>query len=131
MCDSKTSYDHCVEGFYGKCQEGFGSCSLIDPPSCTNNGSITDRVVGYYQVSNLQYRLCDQVTPDQINTKGFTHLFFAFASIDPSTYEVTPVRSSDADVYSNFTDLKSSKLETWIAIGGSLIGKSGEYNTTW
>lgn len=81
--------------------------------------------------SNTRDRLCDRVSPSQIDTTGFTHLYFAFAEIDPKTYGVISVNGGDADRYEEFTKLQSSSLETWIAIGGFDFSDPGSTRHTW
>lgn len=72
------------------------------------------------------------MTPQQINTAGYTHLYFAFASINPATYQVEPADSQDEALYTQFTSLKSSTLQTWIAVGGGDFSRPGEPTfTTW
>lgn len=71
------------------------------------------------------------MTSAQINTTGLTHLYLAFANIDPSSFAVVPVDASDVVVYTQFTALKSSSLQTWIAIGGFDFSDVGATHTTW
>ncbi|KAI6091579.1 hypothetical protein F4821DRAFT_226439 [Hypoxylon rubiginosum] len=99
------------------CQQGFGSCSTISAPSCGGSSAL-GRSIAYYQVGNNYGRECQRISPSQIDTTGLTHLNLAFASIDPTTFEVVPVDSRDVPYYTQFTALKSSNLQTWIAIGG-------------
>jgi chitinase len=51
---------------------------------------------------------------------GLTHLNFAFAFFDPKTFQISPMDSNSASLYSRFTALKSKKasLQTWISVGG-------------
>lgn len=112
------------------CQEGFGSCSTVAAPSC-GGSSATGRSIGYYQVSNSYSRQCQRITPSQIDTTGLTHLNLAFASIDPSSFEVVPVDSRDVALYTEFTALKTSTLQTWISIGGWDFNDPGPTQTTW
>jgi chitinase len=58
-------------------------------------------------------------------------LYFAFASINPSTYQITPSNPADTTLMTEFTALKSSTLETWIAIGGFDFSDVGSTHTTW
>lgn len=53
-------------------------------------------------------------------TGAYTHLNFAFAFVDLSTFQVAPMASTDVDLYTRFTGLKDSTpgLQTWISIGG-------------
>ncbi|KAH6994560.1 hypothetical protein EDB82DRAFT_556830 [Fusarium venenatum] len=98
------------------CQEGFGSCTRIEPPSCQGASTLV-RSIGYYNFANLRFRQCNRITPKQIRTEGFTHLYGAFAAIDPDTFAVKPWHEDDLELYKEFTGLKNKGLETWIAIG--------------
>ncbi|KAH8666888.1 hypothetical protein BX600DRAFT_511777 [Xylariales sp. PMI_506] len=118
-----TTSDFCINADPGgltlPCQEGYGLCEIVDPPSCATSEDTTGgRTIGYYQGSNVYNRLCNTVLPSQITTDGYSHLYFAFASIDPDTFEVVASDDRDVDLYTQFTALKGPSLETWIAIGG-------------
>lgn len=67
---------------------------------------------------NTRERSCDKVRPSQINTKGLTHLYYAFVFFHPTTFEIVPMNDADIPLYKEFTDLKTNKLQTWVAIGG-------------
>jgi len=85
-CGTEDVLCHDPEPQYGKtpCQTGYGACAKISAPSCgESSGIASGRRVGYYQGWNSRERVCDKVLPGQINTKGLTHLFFAFAFFDP------------------------------------------------
>lgn len=58
--------------------------------------------------------------PEGIPTAAYTHLNYAFAFIDPSSFNVAPMASIDVALYKRFTGLKDSNpgLQTWISIGG-------------
>ncbi|KPM40559.1 hypothetical protein AK830_g5976 [Neonectria ditissima] len=102
------------------CQAGYGSCSIASSPSCAKGGGSTNgRMIGYYQSWNVRTRKCDTKTPKQLDTKGFTHLFYSFAFIDPTSFKVVPAHDDDPKQMREFTALsKDGKLKTWIAIGG-------------
>lgn len=87
-------------------QEGFGSCSLVSPPSCGGTSAL-GRSIAYYQVGNNYGRECQRISPAQINTTGLTHLNLAFASIDPTTFAVVPSDPRDVPYYTQFTALKT------------------------
>lgn len=58
--------------------------------------------------------------PSQIPLGYYTHLNFAFASIDPDSFQMAPMSSDVADLYQDVTFLKQSQpdLKVWISIGG-------------
>ncbi|KAH8801778.1 hypothetical protein F5884DRAFT_904594 [Xylogone sp. PMI_703] len=114
------------------CQEGFGACAITPPPSCGASGSSNGRTIAYYQSSNVRTRLCNRIDPAHINTTGLTHLYFAFASIDPTSFAIVPADPGDVPMYSEFTALQTPALETWIAVGGfDFSDAAAATHTTW
>ncbi|KAF1997002.1 glycoside hydrolase family 18 protein [Amniculicola lignicola CBS 123094] len=84
VCCSYSGYcgveqDYCNGGTNTPCQQGFGSCQTIAAPSCGGN-SAASRSIGYYQLANVRDRQCNRIAPKEINTKGLTHLYAAFAT---------------------------------------------------
>lgn len=69
--------------------------------------------------------------PAQINTTGLTHLYYAFAGFDPEYFNIVPSNPGDVAAYKDFTGLKTAKLQTWIAIGGSAFSDPGPTHTAW
>ncbi|KAF1985932.1 glycoside hydrolase family 18 protein, partial [Aulographum hederae CBS 113979] len=121
------------EGFDTPCQDGFGGCQVKPSPSCgAGSGTASNgRKIGYWQSWNVRQRACNRIMPDQIVTDGFTHLYFAFASIDPNTYNIRTYHSDDERLFPLFTALKTDKMQTWIAIGGFDFSDPGPTHTTW
>ncbi|KAI8310233.1 Chitotriosidase-1 [Colletotrichum sp. SAR11_240] len=115
-------YCHNADPLHGTlpCQAGYGSCAITGSPSCAQgSGSSKGRTIGYYQSWNARTRLCNRVTPKQLDTKGYTHLFFSFAFIDPAAFTIATAHPDDVPLMKEFTDLsKDGKLQTWIAVGG-------------
>ncbi|KAH8811227.1 hypothetical protein F5884DRAFT_749620 [Xylogone sp. PMI_703] len=103
-------------GFCGTTEEFCGD-AIVPNPSC--GGATVKRNIGYYEGwSNT--RVCDVMEPESIMASGYTHLNFAFASIDPNTFEVVPASATDVALYSRLTGLKRIYpfLQVWISIGG-------------
>ncbi|KAF2855392.1 glycoside hydrolase family 18 protein [Plenodomus tracheiphilus IPT5] len=114
------------------CQQGFGSCEVKKGRTCGLGSATTNgRNIGYYQGSNTRNRFCNQIRPNDIDSKGYTHLYYAFASIDPTSYGVVPGDSRDIPIYTEFTALKSRGLQTWIAVGGYDFSDIGSTHETW
>ena len=65
-------------------------------------------------------RPCDTVPPEDIPVGAYTHINFAFASIDPSSFVVTPAGPDQIDLYKRTTALKEQdpSLKVWISVGG-------------
>ncbi|KAL8918458.1 MAG: hypothetical protein Q9208_007364 [Pyrenodesmia sp. 3 TL-2023] len=127
---------HCInadpQGQTTPCQQGFGGCTIVPPPSCgKTSGTSSGRKIAYYQSWNVRLRNCNRVSPKQIKTDGLTHLNFAFASIDPGTFHIVPAMPDDVAMYTEFTALKTAQLQTWIAIGGFDFSDVGPTHTTW
>ena len=60
------------------------------------------------------------VPPEQLPAGAYSHLNFAFAFVDPSSYKIAPMSALDTTLYPRFTGLKDTNpgLQTWISIGG-------------
>lgn len=63
--------------------------------------------------------------PSTINTTGLTNINFAFALFDAVNFDFYPERGSDDSIYKDFTALKTSTLQAWIAIGGGAFNVRG------
>ncbi|CAE7012155.1 chitinase [Pyrenophora teres f. teres] len=101
------------------CQAGFGSCKVKSGRTCgVGSGSTGGRTIGYYQGSNTRDRLCNHIYPNDIVTTGYTHLYYAFASINPTSFAVTNADPGDIALYTQFTALQKKGIKTWIAVGG-------------
>jgi GH18 family chitinase len=47
------------------------------------------------------------MTPESIPWGAYTHINFAFASIDPNSFQVVPADPGDLELYSRLTNLKT------------------------
>ncbi|KAK8097736.1 uncharacterized protein PG998_013222 [Apiospora kogelbergensis] len=119
VCCSKFGFcgstdDFCESG----CQKGFGGCGKVKRPGCSGN-SVAKRVIGYYE-SWAATRKCQPVLPEDLNLNGFTHINFAFAFFDPSSFQIAPMDSHSGTLLGRFTALKDTRsgLQTWISVGG-------------
>lgn len=66
-----------------------------------------------------------------VATDIYTHLYYSFASVDPNTFHIKPWDDADIPSMKEFTALKSSALQTWIAVGGYTFSDPGPTHTTW
>lgn len=110
------------------CCSQFGHCGTtkdfcgnktVKAPSCDKNHFMT-RMVGYYEGWSTYTRSCDQFYPEQIPNGAYSHINFAFASIDPKTFHVVPADDRDKLLYARTTALKQRdpNLQVFISIGG-------------
>jgi GH18 family chitinase len=72
-------------------------------------------------------RPCHSFYPEQIPVGVYTHLNYAFASIDPKTFEVLPPSTYEKDLMKRLTALKRSDpdLKVYIAVGGWTFNDPG------
>ncbi|KAI9146948.1 oviduct-specific glycoprotein [Paramyrothecium foliicola] len=129
-------YCHNADPLHGTlpCQAGYGSCAITGPPSCPKgSGSSKGRTIGYYQSWNARTRECNKVLPKQLDTKGYTHLFFSFAFINPSSFHLEPAHPDDIELMKEFTSLSKDRgVKTWIAVGGfDFSNKEAATHRTW
>ncbi|KAF3391710.1 hypothetical protein F1880_007962 [Penicillium rolfsii] len=120
-CDRKSE---CDPGDYGSfaesskcplnvCCSKFGFCGTTDEfcgtkkvkrPICAKDTSIS-RVVRYYEGWSLE-RLCHTFYPEQIPMGVYTHLNYAFATVNLETFEVLPGSDYEKALMTRLTDLK-------------------------
>ncbi|KAF4454651.1 hypothetical protein F53441_2885 [Fusarium austroafricanum] len=122
VCCSKHGYCGTTKDFCGK--------KTVNRPSCSAKGPMR-RVVGYIE-GWASTRSCDKFTPSDIPDGVYTHINFAFASIDPKTFQIVPASSKDPALYRELTRKKKidPKLKVFIAIGGWAFNDPGPTVTT-
>lgn len=117
-------------GFCGTTEEFCGG-SLASVPECAASAnSSSGRTIGYYEGWNWQ-RSCGNMAPEQIPLGYYTHINFAFALIDPTTYRIANMDDTTGTLYSSVTAIKGHQpsLEVWIAVGGWAMNDPGAYRT--
>ncbi|KXG46667.1 Glycoside hydrolase, superfamily [Penicillium griseofulvum] len=141
-CESKS---YCDPGGFGEfsevskcplnvCCSKFGFCGLTEEfcgkkkvkrPSCEKAGSL-NRVVGYYEGWSVK-RPCNVFYPEQIPMGVYTHLNYAFAAIDPDTFEIQPASTYEGNMMKRLTGLKriDPDLKVFVAIGGWTFNDPG------
>jgi chitinase len=117
-------------GFCGTTDEFCGDAK-VKRPSCSAEGGGFSRVVGYYEGWSVN-RPCNGFFPEQIPLGVYTHLNFAFASINPTTFEVEAADAKDPTLYKRLVYLKKSdpSLKVFIALGGWTFNDPGPTATT-
>jgi GH18 family chitinase len=97
----------------------------VKRPSCSGKKSIT-RVIGYYE-GWASRRPCNFYFPEQIETRPYTHLIYAFATVDPVTFEIMPTTSQEGELMKRLTALKKNEqgLKVSVAIGGWTFNDPG------
>ncbi|KAJ6105101.1 hypothetical protein N7523_010175 [Penicillium sp. IBT 18751x] len=105
-------------GFCGTTEE-FCENKTVTRPSCDASSQSVTRVIGYYNAA-ANSRSCDRMSPAGIPQGVYSHIYFAFGSIDPDTFEVIPENNADTQLYPQLAALSSRDLgqEHWLSIGG-------------
>ena len=83
--------------------------------------------MGYYEGWSTTQRPCNKFYPEQIPVGIYTHINFAFATIDPKTFQVQPDAAADISNYRRLALLKKKDpdLKIFIAIGGWTFNDPG------
>ncbi|KAJ5720929.1 glycoside hydrolase family 18 protein [Penicillium malachiteum] len=105
-------------GFCGTTEEFCGN-KTVTAPSCDISTQSITRVIGYYN-SAAATRSCDGMAPYSVPQGVYSHIYFAFGSIDPDTFDVIPAESSDEELYAGLAalQLRDPDQELWLSIGG-------------
>ncbi|KAG7412159.1 Chitotriosidase-1 [Fusarium oxysporum f. sp. rapae] len=122
VCCSKHGYCGTTKDFCGS--------KKVKKPSCSKTGDVS-RVVGYFE-GWAKARPCEAFSPEQIPIGLYTHINFAFATIDPKTFEIKPDKESDIRMYKRLTELKrrDPELKVYIAVGGWTFNDPGPTAST-
>ncbi|KAF2432500.1 hypothetical protein EJ08DRAFT_630268 [Tothia fuscella] len=114
-----TSQDFCTNGCQSNC--------VLDPAPSGSRGKVLDRVIGYYE-SWADRLTCHQVSPLDLPLNALTHLNFAFAYIDPQSFElVTMDPQTPASLFDDAAEAKTinSALKLFISVGGWTFSDNG------
>ncbi|KAJ5487608.1 hypothetical protein N7530_001908 [Penicillium desertorum] len=109
------------------CQLNCGTASI--PPGKSSK-DVTNRVIGYYEAWSAR-RECYPFPPAAIPIEGLTHLNFAFAYIDPSTFDIVPMDSlTPSSLFTQTADVRNFKselsdLQVYISLGGWTFSDNG------
>ncbi|KAJ5426042.1 hypothetical protein N7465_001112 [Penicillium sp. CMV-2018d] len=126
-CCSEFGFCGTTADFCGKkCQS---NCVLhpVPPGGSSLTSMLQRRVIGYYEAW-MARKSCHKMTPTDLPLAALTHLNFAFASIDPSTYQVVTMDSATpASLFKDTTNVKSIKedISVYVSIGGWTFSDDG------
>ncbi|KAL6229244.1 hypothetical protein BDW75DRAFT_249985 [Aspergillus navahoensis] len=118
---------------YGFCgtTEDFCGDSKVTRPSCDVGSQSLTRVIGYYASAGAS-RVCGGMQPASFPQGVYSHVYFAFGSIEPDTLEVVPDAQSDETLYQELKALQSRDLgqKLWLSIGGWTFSDDGSPTAT-
>ncbi|KAF7165321.1 hypothetical protein CNMCM5623_009526 [Aspergillus felis] len=117
-------------GFCGTTEEFCGN-TTVTRPSCDAGSQSITRVIGYYN-SAAASRGCGGMQPASVPQGVYSHIYFAFGSIDPDSFEVIPASNADTLLYPQMQALQMRDLsqELWLSIGGWDFSNSGTPTAT-
>ncbi|KAL6401421.1 hypothetical protein AUP68_15291 [Ilyonectria robusta] len=108
----------------------FCGSKKVTRPICDKDNGVP-RVVGYFE-GWAQNRPCEAFWPEQIPIGLYTHINFAFATINPLTFLVHAAENADIKIYKRLMGLKKKDpdLKIYLALGGWTFNDPGATNTT-
>ncbi|KGO47650.1 Glycoside hydrolase, superfamily [Penicillium expansum] len=118
----------------GYCGTGDEYCGSSCVANCDYVGPVGEcdirRVVGYYE-GWAPNRPCKAFWPEQIPSSVYTHLNYAFATIDPKTFAVMANNEREAGIMKRLVALKTTnpQMKVNIAIGGWAFNDPGSTAT--
>ncbi|KAE8150566.1 hypothetical protein BDV25DRAFT_172049 [Aspergillus avenaceus] len=103
-------------------------CSEFGFPSGNASVSVLEnKVIGYYEAW-MARKSCHKIKPTDLPLDALTHVYFSFASVDPSSYEVVAMDSSTPEsLFKDTTNIKSIKedIKVFVSIGGWAFSDNG------
>ncbi|KAL4890692.1 glycoside hydrolase superfamily [Aspergillus ambiguus] len=115
-------------GFCGTSADFCGDKKVVSP-EC-NGKSATAKVVGYWEAWNNQ-RPCGHMDAKDIPLGYYTHINFAFALINPTTFRIADMDPTTGQRYRELAEVKirQPSLQVFLAIGGWSMNDPGPYRT--
>ncbi|KAK2590532.1 hypothetical protein QQS21_011782 [Conoideocrella luteorostrata] len=114
-----TTKDFCT----GKCQ----SNCVEHPKPPAGSGDPLSKVIGYYEAWNDRSK-CHQTSAKDLPVDALTHLNYAFAYVDPGSFEITTMdAATPARIFQDVADLKktSPSLKIFVSLGGWTFSDNG------
>ncbi|EAW15054.1 glycoside hydrolase family 18 protein [Aspergillus clavatus NRRL 1] len=109
--------------FVAQQRTSVGSNCVLNPKPPVGGASVgirQNKMIGYYESWSAR-KSCHKVAPTDLPLDALTHVNFAFAYIEPSTYQVVTMDgSTPASLFQDTTNLKSIKqdIKVFVSIGG-------------
>ncbi|KAK2611936.1 hypothetical protein QQS21_002042 [Conoideocrella luteorostrata] len=107
----------------GKCQ----SNCVEHPKPPAGSGDPLSKVIGYYEAWSDRSK-CHQTSARDLPADALTHLNYAFAYVDPNSFEITTMDSATpARIFQEVADLKKTNpsLQIFVSLGGWTFSDNG------
>ncbi|KAG6197388.1 hypothetical protein E4U50_007948 [Claviceps purpurea] len=118
-----TTKDFCGKGCQSNCNE------KPSPPLGSFKGMALSRVIGYYEAWGAR-STCHKTSPHDLPLAALTHLNYAFAYLDPTSFKLTTMDASTSiSLFDDMSDLKTTnpRLEIFVSIGGWTFSDNDTY----
>ncbi|KAG6238482.1 hypothetical protein E4U25_001673 [Claviceps purpurea] len=118
-----TTKDFCGKGCQSNCNE------KPSPPGGSTQGKTLSRVIGYYEAWNAR-STCHKTSPKDLPLAALTHLNYAFAYLDPTSFKITTMdAATPISLFDDLSDLKTTNpdLKIFVSIGGWTFSDNDTY----
>jgi chitinase len=105
---------------------------MFKRPSCNINNTPVTRVIGYYEAWSTSKRTCYNMLPESIPYGYYTDIIFAFATINPNTFEIEAGDKLTANYMQRINAIKliQPDIRIWVAVGGWSFNDDGPTQST-
>ncbi|KAG6187812.1 hypothetical protein E4U27_007679 [Claviceps purpurea] len=113
----------CGKGCQSNCNE------KPSPPGGSTQGKTLSRVIGYYEAWNAR-STCHKTSPKDLPLAALTHLNYAFAYLDPTSFKITTMdAATPISLFDDLSDLKTTNpdLKIFVSIGGWTFSDNDTY----
>ncbi|KAJ5598379.1 hypothetical protein N7537_008463 [Penicillium hordei] len=125
VCCSEFGFCGTTEEFCGDGCQSKDKCK--QPDSGASGGNVQERIIGYYEAFKYDSD-CQDMKIHQIPVESLTHVNYAFAYIDPDSYDIGPMPDIEEKTLKDFTALKERNPH--VVLGVSLGGWTFNDNKT-
>ncbi|KAF2130126.1 glycoside hydrolase family 18 protein, partial [Dothidotthia symphoricarpi CBS 119687] len=117
---------YCGTGCSSHC-DATAECGQFSKPPGGGGGKLLDRVIGYWEAWNARSD-CHNTQATDLPLEALTHVNYAFAYIDPKTFEITTMDAqTPTSTFQDAVSLKDLKpnLKIFVSIGGWTFSDNG------
>ncbi|KAG6039144.1 hypothetical protein E4U41_003160 [Claviceps citrina] len=118
-----TTKEFCGKGCQSNCVE------KPSPPGGSTKGNTLARVIGYYEAWNARSS-CHKTSPSDLPLAALTHLNYAFAYLDPTSFKITTMdAATPTSLFDDLSALKTTNpdLKIFVSIGGWTFSDNDTY----